>query len=129
MDNTSEWVSSCNITRSAEDIPYDLLLVSKVIMMVVMTIGIPGNLLTLIVIVHYYGNLRVSGVAFIANLALSDLLYLSFILPIRLVTVFYGTWPLGETELAVRLCEVTGSLTSLLKLTSMLSLAAIALNR
>ncbi len=122
----SEWFTSPSYDNpdSSPGISSNLVILAMVFIAIVMAVGITGNLLTLIVIFQHHGKLRVAGLAFIANLAISDVLFLIIILPLRLVNLVNGTIPIDHSN-----CTWIGSVASLFKLVSMLSLASIALNR
>ncbi|XP_052006859.1 G-protein coupled receptor 151 protein-like [Xyrauchen texanus] len=59
-------------------------------------LGIGGNVLVLVVLIHVFANRRASeAYVMLANLSASDLLILSLCAPVRAVTYYRRTWTLG----------------------------------
>ena len=92
-------------------------------MSVIAFVGFVGNFFTLFVILRYRPLHDVTGM-FLANLALADLLQSSFGMPLVAFTAFHNQWQFGDS-----LCTLSGLTNSLFCITSMLTLAAISLDR
>ena len=95
----------------------------KVVILAVMAVGIPGNIIT-IVVVYKSKSLHTAGNAMLVNLSVSDLLYFSVVLPIRFATFYNGTWGLSDDY-----CRVFGAIGHYLVGVSVFNLGGIALTR
>ena len=93
------------------------------VMCTIVFVGSVGNLLTLFVIIRYRPLHDVTGM-FIANLAVADLLQSTFGMPLIATSAFHNRWRFGDS-----LCTLSGMTNSLFCITSMLTLAAISLDR
>lgn len=101
----------------------DISTVTGAIMVVIAFIGSVGNFLTLFVIIRYRPLHDVTGM-FLANLAVADLLQSIFGMPLIATSAFLERWIFGDT-----LCVISGVTNSLFCITSMLTLAAISMDR
>ena len=97
--------------------------VAAILVCIIIAIGILGNLM--VVLVTIKGNtVRTKGRAFIASLALADILASANLIFMLASAVNYGTWVFGGT-----FCQLNGFLTSQFVASSTYSLQAISVNR
>ena len=101
----------------------DISTLTGVIMSGIVFIGSVGNFLTLFVIIRYRPLHDVTGM-FLANLAVADLLQSTLGMPLIASSAFENEWVFGDT-----LCIISGVTNSLFCITSMLTLAAVSLDR
>ena len=101
----------------------DISTLTGIIMVGIVFIGSVGNSLTLFVIIRYRPLHDVTGM-FLANLAVADLLQSTFGMPLIAASAFEKEWIFGDT-----LCIISGVTNSLFCITSMLTLAAVSLDR
>jgi hypothetical protein len=106
------------------NIPASVIITLEVVSVLVMVVGIPGNLLTLITVAHCK-RLHTSGTVLIALLSLADALYYITVLPFRLA-LFAGAWPDGPGRW---LCAVSAGAAHWIFGVSMSCMSCIAFNR
>ncbi|XP_041981137.1 G-protein coupled receptor moody-like [Aricia agestis] len=90
---------------------------------ILMFIGIPGNLVTIIALANYR-KVRNATAIFIMNLSLSDLLFCCFILPLSASTFSHRSWIHGSI-----LCYMFPFARYALVAVSLLTICAITINR
>lgn len=95
------------------------------VLTVVMLLIVVGNIMVLVVLYHQRKrpNLRVTNL-FLANLAVVDLSVGLLLFPMSIFTVIKGGWVFGQS-----LCELNGFINMTSGATSILTLAAISLDR
>jgi len=93
--------------------------------MVVIGIGTFGNLLVITAVARQPA-LRSRRNAFIINLAISDLLLCLMTMPLTLVELINGHWPLGDSEWS---CKASGGFQAVSVFVSTISITVIALDR
>ncbi|CAH1142649.1 unnamed protein product [Phyllotreta striolata] len=100
-----------------------MLTAAGVVTLIIMIIGILGNLLTLGALIRH-PKLRTVAAAFIASLCISDLMFCILALPFSASQFFHGDWVHGET-----LCKMVPLLRYASVGVSLLSIGSISVNR
>ncbi|XP_017782985.1 PREDICTED: G-protein coupled receptor moody-like isoform X2 [Nicrophorus vespilloides] len=100
-----------------------MLTAAGVITLIIMVIGVIGNLLTVVALVRH-SKIRTVAAAFIASLCISDLLFCFLVLPFAASQFFHGTWIHGDI-----LCTLVPMMRYGSVGVSLLSVATISINR
>ena len=126
-ENTIDWMFVCsdNTTTPAPYVkaPAALFKALQVVIILVISVGLPGNLLTILAVCHYK-RLRTAGNAFVTSMSVVDSLYYAFMLPIRFATYQYDGQFFSD-----QFCVFLGSFAHFVQGISVMSLSAISLNR
>lgn len=105
------------------NIPKEFLIFAQIYIVLVIAIGVPGNLLTVVVICSRK-NLHTLSNLFILHLSVTDLAYMAGILPMRFATFYFQAWLWSETA-----CNVFAAMGHFLYGISIYTLVCIALHR
>ncbi|XP_018565150.1 G-protein coupled receptor moody-like isoform X1 [Anoplophora glabripennis] len=100
-----------------------MLTAAGIFTVVIMVVGVLGNLLTLVALLRH-SKLRTVAAAFIASLCISDLLFCFLVLPFSASQFFHGAWIHGDV-----LCVMIPTLRYGSVGVSLLSVASISINR
>ena len=127
MDTTA-LLSTPNTTEvpEHEDVPQGVQITLEVTIILVMAVGIPGNLVTLVTVIKHQ-SLHTSGTVLIGALSLSDAMYYATVLPFRLALLL-GAWPVAEGP-NYWSCTVSAGLAHWIFGVSMSCMSCIAFNR
>ena len=93
----------------------------------ILVVSLVGNSL-IVLIIYKTPTLRKSINMLIANMAMSDLLFPIFLIPVRLTELHFGLWLIGGT-LGQALCKIQAFFASISMLVSIQSLVLITVDR
>lgn len=116
MEQRSQFSELLRYSRS-------MLTAAGVLTVVIMIVGVMGNLLTISALLRH-AKLRTVAAAFIASLCISDLMFCFLVLPFSASQFFHGTWIHGEI-----LCTMIPTLRYGCVGVSLLSIGSISINR
>ena len=116
---------STETTITEDEIPYSVRIILEIIIILVLILGVPGNLVTLVTVAQCK-RLHTSGTVLIAALSLTDVLYYITVLPFRMA-LFAGAWPSGGPQ--HWLCAVSAGTAHWFFGVSMSCMSCIAFNR
>ena len=111
-----------NITET-ETPDHGLLIAMETLIVITMAVGIPGNLVVIMVILMHT-KLQNAGGVLILSLSTSDIMYFSIILPIRFITFHSKRWLWGDI-----MCQFVGGFAHCCLGASISLMSAIAFSR
>ena len=126
LDTSHYYTMNVSSTEDVDVIKYasdSFLILLQTVCMLVMLVGIPGNVMVIFIIL-WNKHMRKSSTILIVLLSLADVLYFTTVLPIRFATFLYADWIFSDT-----LCCFVGGMAHFTFGVSMCSMSAIALSR